>query len=129
MSKSIHLEEIPYLADSCELFDRIRDLPRAALLDSSFPHTSAGRYDILTAQPWRTDVPRLIPGADETQCQAFFSELNHFHHEHYQVIQPVSSDIPFCGGLIVLQPSHLRHDTTERGGKQGEKSNVANLRL
>ena len=37
--------------------------------------------------------------------------------------------IPFCGGLIVLQPSHLRHDTTERGGKQGEKSNVANLRL
>jgi para-aminobenzoate synthetase component 1 len=100
MSKSVHLEEIPYFADSCELFDRIRDLPRAALLDSSFPHTSAGRYDILTAQPWRTDVPRLIPGADETQCQAFFSELNHFHHEHYQVIQPVSSDIPFCGGLL-----------------------------
>ena len=49
MSKAVHLDEIPYCPDSGELFERIRDLPRAALLDSSYPHASGGRYDILTA--------------------------------------------------------------------------------
>ena len=100
MSKSVHLEEIPYFADSCELFERIRDLPRAALLDSSFPYSNTGRYDILTAQPWCTDVPHLRAGANQRECQAFFRQLTLFHQEHYQGIQPVSSDIPFCGGLL-----------------------------
>ena len=100
MSKSVHLEEIPYFADSCELFERIRDLPRAALLDSSFPFSNSGRYDILTAQPWCTDVPSLRAGASQSDCQAFFRQLRLFQQEHYQGIQPVSSDIPFCGGLL-----------------------------
>lgn len=100
MSKSVHLEEIPYFPDSCELFDRIRDLPRAALLDSSFPYASSGRYDILTAQPRHTGAPTLPPGANERQCQLFFAELNLFQQEHYHGIQPASSDIPFCGGLL-----------------------------
>lgn len=100
MSKSVHLEEIPYCPDSCELFERIRDLPRAAFLDSSFPYATSGRYDILTAQPRSEPVPRLQPGATESQCQAFFSQLDQFHREHYDGIQPVSSDIPFCGGIL-----------------------------
>lgn len=100
MSKSVHLEEIPYFADSCELFDRIRDLPRAALLDSSFPHARGGRFDIITAQPRCTDTPRLAPGASERECQAFFSALHQFHSEYYPSIQPVSAEIPFCGGLL-----------------------------
>ncbi|MCB1688217.1 MAG: aminodeoxychorismate synthase component I [Halioglobus sp.] len=100
MSKSVHLEEIPYFHDSCELFARIRDLPRAAFLDSCFPHASSGRYDILAAQPWSTDVPRLAAGAGEQASRLFFSELARFQKEHYHGIQPVSSDIPFCGGLL-----------------------------
>jgi para-aminobenzoate synthetase component 1 len=100
MSKSVHLQEIPYCIDSCELFERIRDLPRAALLDSSFPYASTGRYDILTAQPWCEQVPGLQPGADERACQLYFAELKRFHIEHYQGSQPVSPDIPFCGGLL-----------------------------
>jgi para-aminobenzoate synthetase component I len=100
VSKSVHLEEIPYRLDSCELFERIRDLPRAAFLDSSFPHATSGRYDILTAQPWTTEVPSLRHGASEQQCLAFFAALDEFHSEHYNGIQPVSPDIPFCGGLL-----------------------------
>ena len=100
MSKSVHLQEIPYCPDSCELFERIRDLPRAALLDSSSPHASTGRYDILTAQPWCDTVPGLVHGADERACQAYFAELKRFHLEHYHGVQQVSSDIPFCGGLL-----------------------------
>jgi len=98
--KSVHLEEITYCPDSCELFTRIRDLPRAAFLDSSFPYATGGRYDILTAQPWTTEVPSLHHGATEQQCRAFFSALEHFHRDHYAGIQPVSPDIPFCGGLL-----------------------------
>ncbi len=100
MSKSVHLEDIPYCRDSCALFERIRDLPRAAFLDSSFPYASAGRYDILTADPWTTAVPSLQHGATAQQSEAFFAALRDFHQEHFDGIQPVSPDIPFCGGLL-----------------------------
>ena len=100
MSKSVHLEEIRYFQDSCELFERIVDLPRAAFLDSSFPHASSGRYDILTAQPRNTAIPGLPLRATQQQCQAFFTEMDLFHKEHYDGIQPVSPDIPFCGGIL-----------------------------
>jgi len=100
VSKSVHLEDIPYHPDSCELFERIRDLPMAAFLDSSFPHATAGRYDILTADPWAADLPALPTGATETECTAFFDQLHRFHTAYYQGVQPVSPDIPFCGGLL-----------------------------
>ena len=57
MNESVHLEEVPYCPDGCELFERIRDMPRPAFLDSSSPHASAGRYDILTAQPLELGLP------------------------------------------------------------------------
>jgi para-aminobenzoate synthetase component 1 len=100
MSKAVHLDEIPYCPDSGELFERIRDLPRAALLDSSYPHANGGRYDILTAQPWSTDLPTLEPGATETQGREFFNNLGKFHSENFAGIQPASQDIPFCGGIL-----------------------------
>ena len=100
MSNTVHLDEIPYSPDSCELFERIRDLPRAALLDSSYPHTTTGRYDILTAQPSNIDLPGLEAGATESECYEFFNHLGQFHTEYYAGIQPASQDIPFCGGIL-----------------------------
>ncbi|MEH6634114.1 MAG: aminodeoxychorismate synthase component I [Halioglobus sp.] len=100
MSKTVCLDEIPYSPDSCEKFERIRDLPRAALFDSSYPHATSGRYDILTAQPWSTDLPSLAAGASEAECLEFFDRLGRFHQEHYAGIQPASQDIPFCGGIL-----------------------------
>ncbi len=100
MSQSAHLEEIPYYADSCELFERIRDLPRAVFLDSSFPHAASGRYDLLAANPSATNLPQLAAGAGEIACRSWFDELARFHQAHYHGIQPVSPDIPFCGGIL-----------------------------
>ena len=100
MSQSAHLEEIPYYADSCELFERIRDLPRAVFLDSSFPHAASGRYDLLAANPSATNLPQLAAGAGEVACRSWFDELARFHQAHYHGIQPVSPDIPFCGGIL-----------------------------
>ena len=100
MTKTVHLDEIPYCPDSCQLFERIRDLPQAVLLDSSYPHATTGRYDILTAQPWNSALPTPGAGAREADCYQFFDELARFHADYYAGIQPASQDIPFCGGIL-----------------------------
>jgi para-aminobenzoate synthetase component 1 len=106
VSKTVHLDEIPYCPDSCDLFERLRDLPGAAMLDSTYPHTRRGRYDILTADPAPVDLPRLPANADESACRRFFDALSGFHREHYTGIQPAAADIPFCGGIL----GHLPYD-------------------
>ena len=99
MNKAVHLDNLPYLRDSCELFERIRELPGAALLDSSFPHSTAGRYDILTALP--VDSLQALPhSAGEARCRQFFEDMGDYHRENFAGIQPVSQDIPFCGGIL-----------------------------
>jgi para-aminobenzoate synthetase component 1 len=100
MSKTVHLEEVPYSPDSSELFERIADLPGAAFLDSGYPHAISGRYDILTADPVAGELPSLPPLPDETDCRHFFRELGAYHREQYAGIQPASQDIPFCGGIL-----------------------------
>lgn len=100
MTKAVHLDEIPYHPDSCELYQRLRDLPHAMMLDSSYPHSRSGRYDILAAQPRETGLPTLAPGATEQQCREYFTELGRFHRQYYAGIQPAAQDIPFCGGIM-----------------------------
>ena len=99
MNKTVNLDEIPYSPDSCELFESIRELPGAAFLDSSYPHASSGRYDILCAEPQATP-PQPALTAGETTWQNYFSELGYFHQSFYGELQPASQDIPFCGGLL-----------------------------
>jgi para-aminobenzoate synthetase component 1 len=100
MKKTLYLEELPYCPDSCELFERIRDLPDAAILDSSFPHARSGRYDILTANSAAEALPELPYGASENESLAFYTSMREFHEERYGTIQPAAQDIPFCGGLL-----------------------------
>ena len=100
VSKTVHLDDIPYSPDSCEMFERIMDLPGAAFLDSSFPHSSSGRYDILTAAPCDDRLPTLPADADDQASLNFFQELRACHRELYQGIQPAAPDIPFCGGIL-----------------------------
>jgi para-aminobenzoate synthetase component 1 len=99
MSQTVQLDDLPYQRDSCELFERIRDMPGAALLDSSFPHSTAGRYDILAAAPIDR-LPALPKDASELDAREFFKHLCDYHRENYSGIQPVSQDIPFCGGIL-----------------------------
>jgi len=100
MNKTLHLEEIPYCPDSCELFERIRELPGSAFFDSAFPLSQNGRYDILTACPLDCVLPQLAGNASEEQCRSFFAEMSRFHTENYGGIQPATQDIPFCGGVL-----------------------------
>ncbi|MEP4147933.1 MAG: aminodeoxychorismate synthase component I [Halioglobus sp.] len=99
MNKTISLDEIPYSPDSCQLFETLRELPGAAFLDSSYPHTRSGRYDILCAQPAAAPGQPSL-SADEDSWRSYFDELCRFHKDYYGTVQPASQDIPFCGGLL-----------------------------
>jgi len=123
LSKTLYLEEFPYTPDSCELFERIRDLPGAALLDSSFPHARTGRYDILAASPVADELPQLARGADETQSRAFYRALGEYHRDRYADIQPAAQDLPFCGGLL----GYIGYDSGKGLHKLKQKSAAGDL--
>ena len=101
MNKTLHLQEVPYSPDSCELFEHLRDLPHAVLLDSAFPHSVAGRYDVLAAAPGLT-LPAPPASADKAEMRRWFRALDSALRERFGEIQPASQDIPFCGGAIGL---------------------------
>lgn len=100
MKQTVALDEIAYSHDSCELYERLRDLPFPVLLDSSHPHALGGRYDIIAAEPSPAGVPVLHHGAGALETASYFQELSRFQQEHFGGIQPASQDIPFCGGLL-----------------------------
>ena len=66
--RTIRTTELPYRADSAELFRAVAAEPWAAFLDSGPPQGRAGRYDILVAEPWATVTSR--DGVTEVRTQA-----------------------------------------------------------
>jgi para-aminobenzoate synthetase component 1 len=98
-STTIHLEELPYQPDSCALFDCIRDLPGALLLDSGYPHTHAGRFDILTAEPAETLGFCASSSSDYAEVHTWFRELVKVHSSYCGGLVPAAEELPFCGGL------------------------------
>jgi len=52
------IEELPYCEDSAALFAPWSESPWAVFLDSGFPHSRQGRYDIIAADPVATLVTR-----------------------------------------------------------------------
>jgi len=100
LTSGVSLDEVPYRRDSCELFEHIRAMPGAAFFDSAYPHSITGRYDILTACPVDAGVPTLARNSSAAQSLSFFDQLSRFQTEYFGAIQPVSQDIPFCGGIL-----------------------------
>ncbi len=99
-AKPVSLDEISYCPDSAELFEQIRELPGAALLDSSYPHAQSGRYDILTAAP-EGDLPGPPePGAGAGPWRSYFDSVSRYHRERYGAVKPASHDLPFAGGVL-----------------------------
>jgi len=96
----VTLLELPYILDSSAWFERIRDLPQAAFLDSSFPYSRSGRYDILTADPIESGLAPLPSSATEFEASQYFASVSRFHREYYGGIQPAAHDIPFTGGIL-----------------------------
>ncbi len=99
MKKTVSLEELSYCPDSCLVFEKLRNLPDAVFLDSAFPYCKTGRFDIMVADPSPTPVQPLASASDKA-WHSYYSDLSHFHRQHFGTVQPVSQDIPFCGGIL-----------------------------
>ncbi len=63
MSSKQLISPLPYFADSAVLFSAIADQPWAVFLDSGYPYSDQGRYDIIAAEP----VTTLVTQGEITQ--------------------------------------------------------------
>lgn len=99
---SLLLAELPYRADSASLFARIAHRPWAVYLDSGWPGSHYGRYDILAAEPFitittqgeKTEVRenQSVSVTDEDPFLVLKSILKRFGTE--------ATHLPFAGGAI-----------------------------
>jgi para-aminobenzoate synthetase component I len=97
------ISPLPYFPDSAALFSAIADQPWAVFLDSGYPHSSQGRYDIIAAEP----VTTLVTRGEITQITRNGSMI-HSSHDPFDlvkqelVINPFEgvTDLPFNGGAI-----------------------------
>lgn len=95
---------LPYFVDSAELFSVCADQPWAVFLDSGFPYSNQGRYDIIAAEPLCT----LVTHGDITEIThngvAITSTENPFDLVKQQLGQfpgfKPDDDLPFNGGAI-----------------------------
>lgn len=94
---------LPYFANSAGLFSHIAHQPWAVFLDSGYPHSQQGRYDILAANP----VCTLVTHGDSTeitqQGKVTRSTADPFDLVKQQLLSIKNndtSDLPFNGGAI-----------------------------
>ena len=103
MSPQKHLIfQLPYFADSSALFSAFADQPWSVFLDSGYPYSNQGRYDIISADPLCT----LVTHGDFTEITrnnlTIKSSADPFDLVKQQLVSEFISadDLPFNGGAI-----------------------------
>ncbi len=94
---------LPYFIDSAELFSTCVDKAWAVFLDSGFPHSKQGRYDIIAAEP----VCTLVTHGEITEISGNGATLKSTENPFDLVKQQLRAfpdtgldDLPFNGGAI-----------------------------
>ena len=93
---------LPYFADSSALFSSIAGQPWSVFLDSGYPYSNQGRYDIIAADP----VCTLVTHGDITEITrnklTIKSSADPFDLVKQQLVSDCISvdDLPFNGGAI-----------------------------
>lgn len=97
------IEKLPYFPDTSELFAAIAKMPWPVFLDSGFPYSEQGRFDILAADP----VTTFVTQGEITQVnkrgvtsQSTDNPFDLVKNELLQHHQPRLPDLPFNGGAI-----------------------------
>ncbi len=98
-----HITRLPYRSDVRAFYAKIRDMPWPVWLDSGFPQSGGGRFDIVAADPfamltvdqdgfhWRSEQASPGPAeADPLQCLRTAMGAN----------EPTVDGLPFSGGAI-----------------------------
>lgn len=115
--------ELPYFEDSAALFMPWAERSWAVFLDSGFPYTRQGRYDILAAEPYITLVTR--GNLTEIRCEGSItlSPEDPFAlvKQALGEIAPALPDIPFAGGAI----GYFGYDLARRLEKLPEQARDA----
>jgi para-aminobenzoate synthetase component 1 len=96
------LAEIPYHPDSGARFAALAKLPWAIFLDSAWPRSARGRYDIFAAEPYVTLTTRGEISEIQTCQGTTASRDNPFELVKRYLGEPVigASDLPFSGGAM-----------------------------
>jgi para-aminobenzoate synthetase component I len=102
MTIQIQLHPLPYIADSASLFGEVRNKPWSMFLDSGYPLSQQGRYDIIVTDPvctlvTRGDVTVICRDGQKTESTADPFML--LKAELGESIEPVNH-LPFCGGAL-----------------------------
>lgn len=96
------LAELPYVEEGASLFAHIAQQHWAVFLDSGRPFSKAGRYDILTADPFLTLETRgattEIRNADSVQV--FSDDPFRLLQARLADYQPARCELPFAGGAV-----------------------------
>ena len=96
------ISELPYRRDSVSLFNHVAMEDWAVFLDSGWPLSDSGRYDIIAARPWKT---LLTYGAETTV--AVDGHRRRSREDPFALVErhlgprrrnPAAA--PFCGGAI-----------------------------
>ena len=109
----IYVTRLPYWSDCRAYYRPLRELPWPVWLDSGFPLSGGGRYDVIAADPYITlmredGVTRIArdDGVVESTTQDLFACLR---RELGAPARPLA-DLPFCGGAIGFLAYDLARD-------------------
>ena len=98
----MRLVELDYTRDSDALFSHIAHEPWSILLDSGYPLIDSGRYDIMSARPYRT----LLTRGEETRI-AGGGSLQYSKDDPFTLLKRELgerrvnfSGFPFSGGAL-----------------------------
>lgn len=96
------VQELPYFEDSAALFLPWSDRPWAVFLDSGFPHSRQGRFDIIAGDPVKTLVTRGALTEIRSGATVRLSPEDPFSlvSEALGPASPARTTLPFCGGAI-----------------------------
>ena len=101
-SSKQRIASLPYFSDSSLLFSAIALRPWSVFLDSGYPYSTQGRYDIIAADP----ICTLVTHADKTIITrdnvAVISEADPFALVKEQLLPALTGfdELPFTGGAI-----------------------------
>ncbi len=100
---SVKLTELPYQRDSSTLFDCVAAEPWSIFLDSGYPHTDTGRYDIIAGRPYMT----LETYGKETFISNYTGKQTSSCDDPFRLLMSLLGDkdenlsgMPFCGGAM-----------------------------
>ncbi len=107
-----HLTSVPYFLDGRRYYQQIRDLRWPVWLDSGYPKSGRGRFDIIAADPYRTLVDqggRLRIDGVEAAAEEPLAVLRKLLGDR----APPLPELPFNGGAI----GFLGYDFARRMGE------------